>query len=409
MRKKVLDLQLQKSIGPGIFARASNAHVIRPDGAYPLVLAPSGTPRFDKGEGVLIEPACTNLESCVQRDPDDAFWTEARGTATNAQYTGPDGVANDYGKFLETTDAGIHTNYHEYTTVGSTKYIVSFVTKGIGRDYVGFYTDIGGGSYVVWNVNTGKITKQDACWTLAGNEWLGDGWIRIYAVVTASGVTTQIGPATSTDGTTMSFSGDIAKGFVFGDWICCESTSPTSIPDPATGTRAADLLYWSPSLIEKTLKIGNSYAIKKLDVEFRARNLFASAAQMGGNGKDLVSISGNTGTAGSTRNNLWFAIGATGKFNVLFCSNGSTTCRMIEGTIRTDWDKWHTCSAHIDFTNLANSRLCVDGVDDSVTYTDMSGTADFDMTNCMIRAGHYYDGTVRGHCVMDYIKAWTTE
>jgi hypothetical protein len=87
-----------------------------------------------------------------------------------------------------------------------------------------------------------------------------------------------------------------------------------------------------------------------------------------------------------------------------FYSNDSTTRRYMSHIV-TDANKWHIYRAKFDFSDLSLSTFTKDGV----AYTgsaDLSSTHNLDVTNCLLRIGQDYAGTIAGHCEIDYVKIW---
>lgn len=73
-----------------------------------------------------------------------------------------------------------------------------------------------------------------------------------------------------------------------------------------------------------------------------------------------------------------------------------------------DANKWHVYRLKLDLTNLASSTFTKDDVPftpGEVLNMDAS-PYDFDATNCLLRIGQTYDGTVSGFCEIGYIKIW---
>lgn len=214
------------------FARAGTAYQTYGDRTQALRSA--NMPRV--GDGVLIEGACTNLFNS-QRDL--SGWNFQYGTNTANQGTGPDGTVY-LDKLTESVDNGDHLAYQTKTLTAATTYTMECTIQAGGRGYGGFWTSTSGNDYVIWNLSTGAITKQDAEWVTAGSDWLANGNLHIWATIVGDGTANDYGFVPSTDGTTTSYAGDISKGIIIGDMHLRAGAFPTSYTDSTSGTRVAD-------------------------------------------------------------------------------------------------------------------------------------------------------------------------
>jgi hypothetical protein len=71
----------------------------------------------------------------------------------------------------------------------------------------------------------------------------------------------------------------------------------------------------------------------------------------------------------------------------------------------TDANQWHVYKLKLDFANLALSSFTKDGVA-YADASDLTGAHNLDVTNCLLRIGQNYAGTIAGHCEIDYVKIW---
>lgn len=232
--------------GPSMdFSRAGTAYQTYGDGT--MALRSSGMPRV--GDGVLIEGAATNLFNS-QRDL--SGWNFQYGTNTANQGTGPDGTVY-LDKLTESVDNGDHLAYQTKTLPASTHTMEATIQAG-GRGFGGFWTSTSGNDYVIWNLTTGAITKQDAEWVTAGSNWLANGNLHIWATIVGDATANDYGFVPSTDGTTTSYAGDVSKGIIIGDMHLRLGAFPTSYTDSAAGTRVADDLSIPTYRLRNTLK-----------------------------------------------------------------------------------------------------------------------------------------------------------
>jgi hypothetical protein len=173
----------------------------------------------------------------------------------------------------------------------------------------------------------------------------------------------------------------------------------------ASASRSADSLTYPSDFIPGYF-VGNSYQRNTLAIEVRVKCQYTDTNNIGANtSRPFLCIGGNAGTASATRNHVVIH-GYNQYVYASFYSNGSVTERYMRHTV-TNANQWHTYKLTLDFTDLSAATF----TKDDVAFTpgesaNMSGTHDFDATNCLLRIGQTYAGSVTGFCEIDYIKIW---
>lgn len=138
------------------------------------------------------------------------------------------------------------------------------------------------------------------------------------------------------------------------------------------------------------VKIGNSYEAKKLYVEFESRAEYSSATDIG-DPRNILSISGNTGSAASNKNNFQVYALTDGKFYMDMFGDNDTTAHEVFSAASTSHNVWKKHSVFVDFTDLSKTSYMIDGV--GGTQANCSGTENFDATNTLLRVGQGYTAT----------------
>ncbi len=142
------------------------------------------------------------------------------------------------------------------------------------------------------------------------------------------------------------------------------------------------------------VKMGNSYEHKKLYVNFDSKCSFASSSELGGSGTmNILTIGSNTGTADSDNNRFELYVdGSNGRYYVSFFGNTDTTNHYGYSAVFTNLNTWKTHKIYYDFSNMANNSYKVDSVE--ATWTNNSGTENFDLTDTLMRFGQNYAGAI---------------
>jgi hypothetical protein len=134
----------------------------------------------------------------------------------------------------------------------------------------------------------------------------------------------------------------------------------------------------------------------KLIIECECKGQYSSTTDMGAT-RPLVIIGGNRGTASGSRNLVYMFAHSNGTSICRLYRDSEASGRDIKGaSARTD----HNICAHhkwvIDCTDLSISTYHINGVAQTGS-TGLTGTADFDFSDCLIRIGQLQDGTVSAH------------
>lgn len=176
----------------------------------------------------------------------------------------------------------------------------------------------------------------------------------------------------------------------------------------ASASRSADVMTSPtiPNIGSMPGIIGNTYHYSKLHVEFEAKMYYPSNSYMGET-TYMLEISGNTGTASSTRNRLYIRVeDPTGVITTKFYDNSSTEHILTSIANPVTFSNWNTYKIIIDCADLTNMDMKFNGTTGVNSSSNRSGTAVFDMTNCAIRLMQTNDGQVFESEYIKNIKFW---
>lgn len=184
---------------------------------------------------IAVRTAWTNLLTYSQAF-DNAAWTKTNATATAAAGIAPDGTVT-MASLLETVTNGEHSA----TQAGSptaAAHVLSVFALPLGRSYLRLaFTDSATTVFsAFFDVTRGRVFSQSAG-VAATIQKQPDGQFRCSMLFTPAAGAGTVKLNTSTDGTTISYAGDIAKGlYLWGAEMKAGSVAGPYVP--TTGTTA---------------------------------------------------------------------------------------------------------------------------------------------------------------------------
>lgn len=188
-----------------------------------------------------------------------AYWTTTAVTVTANNLANPADGRVTASKLLETTANSAHQVLESYTYVPSATYQLTAYARPIGGRYLYLYANDGVNTYyAIFNAVSGVVTAQSSNLTATSTiSQTGNGfWVcNIFFTSAATAGAGTYGPGMSSDGTTVSYVGDAAKGlWVWGNVLTQTSfVSPTAllIPNDQPGEDFIDAVFqvWQTSPI----------------------------------------------------------------------------------------------------------------------------------------------------------------
>jgi hypothetical protein len=158
------------------------------------------------------------------------------------------------------------------------------------------------------------------------------------------------------------------------------------------------------------LTISSASYYKKLLIEFEAKALYSSSADIGMT-RSLLSIAGMTGivdgehSAEIDRNVIHVLINSQGKTYVFTYDKDTTSRYLASAANYVSWSSWHKYQVYLDTANLANSYLKIDGVNITTeTSANWTGATTFYLENTKIRLGQNYAGVVSSNANLRNIR-----
>ncbi len=378
-------------------------------GAHPInskmTEVAAGVPRvtFD---GLLVEGQGTNvIDYSEQFDQ----WTATRASvvANTAAKLAPDGSQTVDILHEDATGANTHLyrRANIFNVTNTVVYTYSIYVAPLNRDWIRLVVGATVGPAAYFNVSNGLLGTLGGDTDYANIEAVAGGFYRCSITWTAGAteVNTPILYIAEAD-SDITFDGlNQDSLYVWGSQVEA-SPFPTSyieVPSTADVTRTADDISLSPCDDVQScvlpLAFGGAGQPSKLTAYVEMKCQFSAAADIGVT-RSIIEISGNAGTASSSRN----------RFHIYVISNG-----VLAGRIRDDADadhfvttavdpvdfsEWHSVRLVVDFSDLSRMDMWLDGDNSAMNYTGNSGTAEFDLTNTKIRLGQEEDGTVNGNC-----------
>lgn len=384
---------------PGwVYDRESTAYKQTSDGI--LGRASFDMPRVaGKGGGILIEDQTINV--CQYSEAfnswtgqENVVTTPNVGTCPNNELTGD----------LIHEDATVGAVHRVRNLIGSTTAVAhtySVYIKKINEDRVSLMLYDGSGHRAKFHLTGEYVYSIDAGVT-AGIEPASNGYKRLWMSYTPAAGTIQVYVEALNDAWAFSFNGRDQDSF----YACHAQLQknikyPTSyIPNLSTSTttRLADSLTFDPHEANTTnyvLPLTFTYAVdarSKFTVRFDMKGSFSSSSNVSSN-RYPIEISGNTGTASTSRNRWFVYVGTDGKVYNYLKTNDSADVVCSTAANPVDFSTWHNYVFTVDLVDGANNKIYIDGID--AVGSAASGTDKvFDTTNTTIRIGQTYDGTI---------------
>ena len=211
-----------------------------------LLSAADNEARFDHNPttseslGLLIEEQRTNL-LLRSEEFDDAAWTKTRTSITANTVVAPNGsLVGD--KLLETTDGSSHFVSQNVTVVDGTTYTASFYAKAAERSIIRLRFGTSGGGGTALGTADFNLAAGTATGATASIVFVGNGWYRCSANVSASGTNLGIAVFIGQDASTFVYTGNGFSGlFVWGAQLEAGAFPTSYIPTVASQvTRSAD-------------------------------------------------------------------------------------------------------------------------------------------------------------------------
>jgi hypothetical protein len=155
------------------------------------------------------------------------------------------------------------------------------------------------------------------------------------------------------------------------------------------------------------LEISDSSHYTKLTVEYEMKALFVGSADVDVS-RSIFEISGNTGTAGTSRNRVLVLVTNGGVAGAYFYDDSSTVHNVTGAADPVDFSDWHHYKFYLDMSDLSNMFFEIDG-SAQANKSGASGTATYDLTNCAIRPGMSFGGVVSADCKIRNLRILLTE
>jgi len=147
-------------------------------------------------------------------------------------------------------------------------------------------------------------------------------------------------------------------------------------------------------------RFGGAGEPDKLTISFDAKCEWSGSADIGSIARDILEISGGTGTATATRNRLTFEVVPTGQLYAFLSDDADVDHYVNTMANPVDFSEWNNFWFVIDFSDFSRMEFWLNGVA-GFTKTGASGTADFNLIDTKIRIGQQWDGTVESCCQIE--------
>lgn len=125
---------------------------------------------------------------------------------------------------------------------------------------------------------------------------------------------------------------------------------------------------------------------------------------IGSTQRSLIEISGNAGTAGQTRNRVWFEVTETGRLYGYLRDDSSTSHYVNSAANSVNYDGWFSVRLVLDMTDLSRMDMWLAQPPEAaesnagMAYTANAGGATFDTIDTLIRIGQQYNGLIESFC-----------
>lgn len=186
-----------------------------------------------------------------------------------------------------------------------------------------------------------------------------------------------------------------------------ETTFPTSY-FPNAGAATTQLTREADDIVLDPHPAGSSEIIlpefftpagpaNKLSMFLEAKCQYSGSAEMG-IARNIIEISGNTGTASATRNRFRLYVLVTGRIYMVIRDDAEVD-HLIQAAIDViPYNDWFSVRAVFDFADFSRQDMWINGSNAGMTYAGGTGTGTFDTTNTLVRLGQNLNGTITGSC-----------
>lgn len=200
-----------------------------------------------------------------------SYWTTTNVTATANAIANPADGKVSASKLLETVTNGTHKVLQSYTFIPGATYQVTCYARPIGGRYLYLSANDGVNTYsTFFDVATGVVGTQSALLTSPStiNQNANGFWVcSIFFTAASTAGAGTFGPAMSSDGSTLSYAGDTAKGlYVWGN-VLAQTTyaAPTAllIPNDQLGEDFIDACFqvWQMNPVGAGYPVPQSFEI----------------------------------------------------------------------------------------------------------------------------------------------------
>ena len=236
-----------------------------------IPICPNGEARFVGNQGFYPNDL-TNT----------TYWTNTAITPTANSIANPADGKVSATKILETSATSTHKSLQSYTFIPGATYQVTCYARPIGGRYLYLSANDGVNTYsTFFNITTGVVGTQSALLTSPStiNQCANGFWIcnLFFTAASTAGAGTY-GPALSSDGSTLSYAGDTAKGmYVWGN-VLSQTTyaAPTAmlIPYDQLGEDFIDSVFqvWQMSPVGAGFPVPQGYQMMPDGVQIIGTN-----------------------------------------------------------------------------------------------------------------------------------------
>lgn len=152
----------------------------------------------------------------------------------------------------------------------------------------------------------------------------------------------------------------------------------------------------------------SSSPYNKLTVELEAKCMFTGSSNAYTN-RQLITISGNLGTAHATRNGLDINVSNSGRIYSYLYDDAGVAHYSMTNADPLLFNRWFKVKVFYDFSDMTQNSMYWGYAEDQltstgVTYVGNSGTATWDTTNNLIRIGQTHNGTVTSACAIRNLR-----
>lgn len=236
-----------------------------------LPICPNGEARFVGNQGQYPNDLSNTT-----------YWTATAVTPTANSIANPADGKVSATQLLETGATSAHKELQSYTYIPGATYQVTSYSRPIGGRYLYLSANDGVNTYsTFFNITTGVVGTQSALLTSGStiNQCANGFWIcSIFFTAAATAGAGNYGPAISSDGSTLSYAGDTAKGIYTWGNVLSQTTyaAPTSllIPYDQLGEDFIDSVFqvWQMSPVGAGFPVPQGYQLMPDGVQIIGTN-----------------------------------------------------------------------------------------------------------------------------------------